>query len=88
MTGDDWVGDEWDGVKEGAVMLPQGVWCGVSSGPGGVGTVLEAGWFIPDRDAVWMAPTRDVETHLISQRVYDADGQLADVKFLRRTRKP
>ena len=54
----------------------------------GGGTVLEAGWFIPDRDAVYLPPVRDVETHLISRRVYDAEGHLTDVQFLRRTRKP
>jgi hypothetical protein len=30
---------------------------------------------------------RDVETHLISRRIYDAEGQLSSVQFLRRERK-
>lgn len=70
-------------------MLPQGVWCGARcEGGEGEGTVLEVGWLIPDRDAVYLPPVRDVETHLISRRVYDAVGQLTDVQFLRRTRRP
>jgi hypothetical protein len=57
-SGPEWSGDDWDPAlvsAGGATMLPHGMWCGaaVTGGSGG-GTVLEAGWFIPDRDAVYL----------------------------------
>ena len=33
-------------------------------------------------------PVRDVDTHLVSVRVYDGDGKLAETRFMKRTRKP
>ena len=47
----------------------------------------EAGWFIPDRDASYLPPSRDVESHLVSQRTYGEDGKLADASFAKRERQ-
>jgi hypothetical protein len=52
------------------------------------GVTLSAGWLVPDREAVYLAPVRDVDTHLVSVRVYDGEGKLAETRFIKRTRKP
>lgn len=92
FTGEEWTGEESDdtwGGFEGAdvCMLPTGVWSATRAGSDG-GITLEAGWLIPDRDAAYLPPKRDVETHLVSRRTYDAEGKLADVAFFKRTRTP
>ena len=92
-TGNEWEGDAWDGfAKEGddgaaTVMLPSGVWCERRTNDLG-GVTLSAGWLVPDREAVYLAPVRDVDTHLVSVRVYDGEGRLAETRFIKRTRKP
>jgi hypothetical protein len=92
-TGNEWEGDAWDGFAadgdDGAatVMLPSGVWCERRTNDLG-GVTLSAGWLVPDREAVYLAPVRDVDTHLVSVRVYDGEGKLAETRFIKRTRKP
>ena len=48
----------------------------------GGGLTLQAGWLIP----AGRGGEPLVDVHLISRRVYDADGILTSAHFLRRTR--
>ena len=61
-------------------------WTPTSADLGGV--TLSAGWLVPDREAAYLPAVRDVDTHLVSVRVYDGDGKLAETRFIKRTRKP
>ena len=69
------------------VMLPSGVWCERCENDLG-GVTLSAGWLVPDREAAYLPPVRDVDTHLVSVRVYDGEGKLVETRFIKRTRKP
>ena len=89
-VGPEWEGDAWDGFNgDGGdvVMLPSGVWCERCENDLG-GVTLSAGWLVPDREAAYLPPVRDVDTHLVSVRVYDGEGKLAETRFIKRTRKP
>tara|TARA_B110000977_G_scaffold44671_1_gene60665 strand:- start:5212 stop:6189 length:978 start_codon:yes stop_codon:yes gene_type:complete len=84
-----WGGDAWagfGGALGDVVLLPTGIYSKVTTSSSGELT-SEAGWFIPDRDASYLPPSRDVESHLVSQRTYGEDGKLADASFAKRERQ-
>jgi hypothetical protein len=83
----EWVGDVWGGFgDENVVLLPSGIYSKVTTTEKNE-LVLEAGWFVSDRDASYQPPCREVETHLVSTRVYVASGALSDVSFAKRERR-
>ena len=83
----EWVGDVWGGFgDENVVLLPSGIYSKVTTTEKNE-LVLEAGWFVSDRDASYQPPCREVETHLVSTRVYGASGALSDVSFAKRERR-
>ena len=90
-----WEGDEWcgfltDGTDEscGSLLhLPAGVYSEVRADETTGAVTCAAGWFVPDRDASYLPPSRETETHLVSSRAYGADGRLVDATFTRRERK-
>ena len=90
-----WEGDEWcgflmDGTDEscGSLLhLPAGVYSEVRADETTGAVTCAAGWFVPDRDASYLPPSRETETHLASSRAYGADGRLVDATFTRRERK-
>ena len=86
VSGPGWRGDDWRGLSDAAVMLREGVWSDRAVLPDGGGVVYQIGWHIPDRDAVYLPPCREVETHLVSEREYDGDGNFVGAKFMKLTR--
>ena len=84
-----WEGDVWDGFlgqSDGLVLLPTGIYSEVAMDKTTGDFVCSAGWFVPDRDASYLPPSRDVETHLASRRSYGDDGALRDATFAKRER--
>ena len=89
--GDAWAGfgddDESDDASSPVVHLPAGVYSEVRADETTGAVTCAAGWFVPDRDASYLPPSRETETHLASSRAYGADGRLVDATFTRRERK-
>ena len=85
-----WEGDAWGGFggddAAHVVLLPTGVYSEVFKDETTGATTCSAGWFVPDRDASYLPPSRDVETHLASSRAYAEDGSLRDATFVKRER--
>ena len=89
-VGPEWEGDAWDGFAgDGEASSCFRAGCGASERErlgrrhaqrGMAGAGQEAAAYLP--------PVRDVDTHLVSVRVYDGEGKLAETRFIKRTRKP
>ena len=89
FTEGEWEGDEWDGFVDrgdGLVLLPTGIYSQVAKDETTGDFFCSAGWFVPDRDASYLPPSRDVETHLASRRSYGDDGALRHATFAKRER--